>query len=393
MISQTDGSVCRRAQEDASLFALDNEKNINILGLCVGLPAACVAAVARDIRHVVELAIGTLGVVVRFGAALYRRSRLIEQYSGGWASTMFGSQQAIEQQLQEVNLPLPFSRRAYAGVISESWTTIFAPRSTKSLLASSHIPMSSPAYATASCVHASHLTPIDLEGVLGTHSMFQAPVLRSFLYSTSSLAPFLARNFKELLALALRDISEEPLLLDKTVQALSKSMSCNGKAVLVPVGPTVHALVVKGMLEKDHPDVKVLTAEELFIQESEDDLQDGIAIVSMSGRFSGAENVSDFWRLLQAGRTTHSSIPPTRFSPHETALRSLSGCFLSNPGLFDHEFFRMSPSESMQVDPIQRMLLMVVYEALQMAGYVPNQSPSTRSERIATFIGQTTSDW
>lgn len=53
----------------------------------------------------------------------------------------------------------------------------------------------------------------------------------------------------------------------------------------------------------------------------------------------------------------------------------------------------MSPREATQTDPMHRLGLASAYEALEMAGYVPNRSPSTRLERIGTFYGQTSDDW
>ncbi|KAK4498029.1 hypothetical protein PRZ48_010685 [Zasmidium cellare] len=302
------GLLILRAEQDPSIFAQDNDQSIHILGLCVGLPAACIASVARNILHAVEIALATLGVVIRFSAALHRRSQLVEECSGAWASTIVSSQQDVERLLEKINQSLP------------------------------------------------------------------------------------ANAFKDLLALALKDISEKPLLLDRTIRALSASLHDNERVLLTPIGPTVHTALIKRILENGNGTVEVLTAEEANDQ-FEHASQDRIAIVSMSGRFPGAENIEDFWRLLLGGETTDSPIPSSRFTTDDPVLKKLSGCFLSNPGLFDNEFFKMSPSEAMQVDPIQRMLLMVVYEALQMAGFVPNLSPSTQSDRIATFIGQTTSDW
>lgn len=45
------------------------------------------------------------------------------------------------------------------------------------------------------------------------------------------------------------------------------------------------------------------------------------------------------------------------------------------------------------MDPIQRILLMVTYEALQMAGYTTSGTSSTHATRIGTYIGQTADDW
>jgi acyl transferase domain-containing protein len=53
----------------------------------------------------------------------------------------------------------------------------------------------------------------------------------------------------------------------------------------------------------------------------------------------------------------------------------------------------MSPREAAQTDPMQRLALVTAYEALEMSGYQPNRTPSTRAHRIGTFYGQTSDDW
>ena len=45
------------------------------------------------------------------------------------------------------------------------------------------------------------------------------------------------------------------------------------------------------------------------------------------------------------------------------------------------------------MDPIQRLLLATSYEALEVAGYSPNATPATCSNRIATYLGQAAEDW
>ena len=69
------------------------------------------------------------------------------------------------------------------------------------------------------------------------------------------------------------------------------------------------------------------------------------------------------------------------------------GCFVDRPGFFDARLFNMSPREAAQTDPAQRLLLLTTYEALEMAGYTPDGSASTNSERIGTFFGQTLDDY
>ncbi|CZR53709.1 related to polyketide synthase [Phialocephala subalpina] len=126
-----------------------------------------------------------------------------------------------------------------------------------------------------------------------------------------------------------------------------------------------------------------------------------IAIVGMSGRFPGCDSLDEFWKLLQEGKDMHQEIPSTRFDVNDfydssgkskNAVLTRFGCFLENPGLFDNQFFNISPREALQMDPLQRMFLAATYEALEMAGYSPDSSKLDRS-RISTYFGQSTEDW
>lgn len=127
-----------------------------------------------------------------------------------------------------------------------------------------------------------------------------------------------------------------------------------------------------------------------------------LAIVGMSGRFPEADDVDQLWQLLVDGREVHGLIPNDRFSiekhvdPKGKAINSTYtpyGCWIKDPGLFDHKFFNMSRREALQTDPQQRLALVTAYEALEMSGYVPNRTPSTNPARIGTFYGQTSDDW
>ncbi|KAL8736780.1 MAG: hypothetical protein Q9166_000146 [cf. Caloplaca sp. 2 TL-2023] len=127
-----------------------------------------------------------------------------------------------------------------------------------------------------------------------------------------------------------------------------------------------------------------------------------IAIVGMAGRFPSAADHERFWPLLEAGSDVHRKIPADRFDIekhyHPTGIaRNTShtpyGCSIDEPGLSDPRFFNMSPREATQTDPMHRLGLTSAYEALEMAGYVPNRTPSTRLDRIGTFYGQTSDDW
>jgi len=99
-----------------------------------------------------------------------------------------------------------------------------------------------------------------------------------------------------------------------------------------------------------------------------------IAIVGMSGRFPGADSLDDLWELLLSGNTMVERAPSDRLRlpGPETGDQSGTkwwGNFLRNPDAFDHRFFKKSSREAIAWDPQQRILLEVVYEALESAGY------------------------
>lgn len=87
---------------------------------------------------------------------------------------------------------------------------------------------------------------------------------------------------------------------------------------------------------------------------------------------------SDLWELLESKRTGYKEFDSSRFNIdgyyHPTAQRPGSiptrGGNLLNEDvrLFDHTFFNLKASESITLDPLQRKLLEVTYEAFEAAG-------------------------
>ncbi|KAK1968596.1 polyketide synthase [Colletotrichum sublineola] len=128
-----------------------------------------------------------------------------------------------------------------------------------------------------------------------------------------------------------------------------------------------------------------------------------LAIVGMACRMPGdADTPERFWELLAQGRDTHTVVPPDRFDlgahfdptgETENAIGTQFGNFISNPGHFDAGFFNMSPREAQQTDPMQRLALVTAYEALEMAGFVPNRTPSSHTTRVGTYYGQASDDY
>ncbi|KAJ4294953.1 hypothetical protein N0V88_005193 [Collariella sp. IMI 366227] len=127
-----------------------------------------------------------------------------------------------------------------------------------------------------------------------------------------------------------------------------------------------------------------------------------IAIIGYSGRFPEAENNEEFWDLFLAGLDVVKNIPKDRFDPSlycdptgkkKNTSGVMKGCFVKNPDLFDSRFFGMSPREAEQADPAQRLALMTAYEAMEMAGFVPDSTPSTQRNRVGVFYGTASDDY
>ncbi|SFD21736.1 Acyl transferase domain-containing protein [Chitinophaga sp. CF118] len=100
-----------------------------------------------------------------------------------------------------------------------------------------------------------------------------------------------------------------------------------------------------------------------------------IAIVGLSGRYPGADNIHEFWNNLQAGKDCITEIPADRWDVAgfygEGKGKSYSkwGGFINDVDKFDPAFFNISPRDALQMDPQERLFLQVAWEAIEDGGY------------------------
>ncbi|MEN3584407.1 beta-ketoacyl synthase N-terminal-like domain-containing protein [Streptomyces sp. ZYX-F-203] len=91
-----------------------------------------------------------------------------------------------------------------------------------------------------------------------------------------------------------------------------------------------------------------------------------VALVGMSCRVPGAENPTRLWSNLLAGKSSVSRPPDGRWNDTDPAeLGSSFGGFLPDPDLFDAAFFGISRREATYLDPHQRLLLELAWEAVE----------------------------
>lgn len=118
-----------------------------------------------------------------------------------------------------------------------------------------------------------------------------------------------------------------------------------------------------------------------------------IAVVGMGCRFAGASNIDDYWRLIRDAVDMTGEIPasrwdvdalydPTGNTPGKMTTRW--GGFLEKIDCFDAAFFGISPREAEKMDPQHRLLLEVVWEALEYGGLAPAR---LRESSTGVFVG------
>lgn len=133
---------------------------------------------------------------------------------------------------------------------------------------------------------------------------------------------------------------------------------------------------------------------------SEASRHEPIAIVGIGCRLPGkVTGPASFWRLLDAGDSGIVEVPIDRWDAdawYDADARtpgkmvSRSGGFLDDLAGFDPHFFGISARDAMGMDPQQRILLEVVWEAWEDAGIPPERVAGSRT---GVWVGSTSNDY
>lgn len=119
--------------------------------------------------------------------------------------------------------------------------------------------------------------------------------------------------------------------------------------------------------------------------------QEAIAIIAMGCRLPGANNLDEFWQLLQNRVDAIAQVPPARWqlNSSDSTIPPWGG-FIADVDQFDPQFFGISPREAESMDPQQRLLLEVTWEALENGGQAADKLAGTAT---GVFIGISNYDY
>ncbi|RHZ45579.1 uncharacterized protein CDV56_100464 [Aspergillus thermomutatus] len=380
------GQLLILAEDNSSILSGTSGDAVLPVGFGVGLIAASIAATVTSTDAIIALGLQGMGIAFRLAVALERTGRAIQDSNGIWARAVSGSnQQELEQQLKKVNSTLGPLHQAYVGQVLPGSVIVFGPPSTLETLAERldlASVVTSPDTLCRCPMYGSHLPPLDVDQIVGVSTVLDLYQLQRPLYSAhSSTSSLPANTLAELLRLVVAEIAHTPMLIEETVSAIAATVKASDKteAVLTTIGSTWDASFIQDILQQHGQAVSFgeFTPRPTPFGSSLSIPPDAIAVVGdPPSRFS----VDDFY---DHSRSKHN------------ALLTRHGCFIKKPGDFDHRLFNISPREALQMDPVQRMLLMTTYEALELAGYAPASAAAHKQSppRIATYFGQTTDDW
>lgn len=391
--------------------------NTRVLGLCTGLLAASAVVSAKTVEELITLGVAFVRIAFRSGASVDSIRAVLGQpgeEKAPWSFIVTGANEKAAKKALDAfheEKGIAQSNQAYVSAVSTMAITISGPPTTlermfseSSLSKNNRVPI--PVYGP---YHAEHLfgdSEIEkvLSGDVTSELRKHQPV--SMVHSAATGKPMVAENSYELVKLALGEMLQHPVRWDRLLEEVVSQMAYS------KVGAKIYAMGISNVANSfvsalkagGQNNVSVIdhTSFTTSIEYAGRTQNDKIAIVGLAGRYPNAANHEALWDLLMKGLDVHRKVPSDRFDADahcdpsgkgKNKSHTPFGCFIDEPGLFDPRFFNMSPREAAQTDPMGRLALVTAYEALEMSGYVPNRTASTKLHRIGTFYGQTSDDW
>ncbi|KAM3427380.1 hypothetical protein NHJ13734_009003 [Beauveria thailandica] len=389
-------------------------ENSYLLGICTGSFAASAICVSQSIHEVVVA--GVEATIVAFQTALrsfLQRGLITTAGNRPWSAVVSRDKPVNEliEKFTKDNTPChsKLSNLYISATTPFNATVSGPPDILNDFLARNNLPLHR--LPIQSPFHSCHIfNEADVESVLKgfPETEFREYKPRIPIFSGSKGDVIRATDFKSLLRTASTSVLRDKVEWEEILTTLSTTLGKQkqGKCTVYPFYHNTTSLLSSYLAHEAGIEVAVQNMAGLPAQQATRATgrfdQTKIAVIGYSGRFPEAPSNDEFWHLLRSGRDVHRNIPEDRFNwetyydatgKKRNTNKVQHGCFINEPGLFDSQFFNMSPREANSTDPAQRLAITATYEAMEMAGMVPNRTPSTQQDRIGVFFGITSDDW
>ncbi|RYP75949.1 hypothetical protein DL769_003715 [Monosporascus sp. CRB-8-3] len=418
-----------------------------LAGISVGLFSAAAVAVSSSLTDLISYGAESVRIAFAFCVYVGRVSQLLESTVRpeaaaspvSWAYVVTGvPAEVVQTELDRFNYQaesgnigsrtIPLTKVSISHVDHASVGVTGPPARLKQLFCQSQVLGSSrhsPLPISGGLCHVSNVYDTDdVRDILKTAGVWERWGARSVqlpLLSPNTGAPFSATDAYHLIEAICTEALTKPLYFDKLAEGVVRQILHKQQLTMVSSFQILHyrTSLISDNIISDVTDKLSFTdvqRHDLVGWAMQDECafdqlygnpslpqNSKLAVVGMACRMpGGADTPEQFWNLLVDGLDTHTVIPSDRFDidahfdpsgKTENAVGTRFGNFIANPGHFDAGFFNMSPREAEQTDPMQRLALVTAYEALEMAGFVPNRTPSSHTSRVGTYYGQASDDY
>ncbi|KAK7754177.1 Type I Iterative PKS [Diatrype stigma] len=440
------GSILAHCEVEAKPY--DFAKTSTALtGLGCGLLAAAAVAVSQTLADLAMNGAEAVRIAFRLGIHVYETSSLLEAPEGSadaesWAYVVPGvSAETVQAELDEYNKKTsnPALTSVFMSASDKTSVSISGPPSRlRACLKDSDVLRYSnffPLPVHHGLCHAPHIySAEDVRVILDDASRpavekdgtaaagARSPRVLVPLLSSGTGTPFGAEDFRGLAAQVVDQLLTRKIHVDNVARGIVSRLPSSSSSPSSPARAAKEcliwsfrsSLVLKAIItsiEASSADAPRIARHDLVdwagrepaARIPRDPKQSKLAVVGMSCRLpGGARDTELFWQLMVEGRDVYGTVPADRFDigahydPTGTIENSTPTpymCAMDGPGLFDAGFFNMSPREALETDPMHRLALVTAYEALEMAGHVPDRTRASGATRVGTFYGQASDDW
>lgn len=268
-------------------LALANEApGFSFTGTGVGALVAAACAASSSLEELHRLSIYVVRIAARVTVALEKTSRRIDLVPGPWSVEIRGtSAQAVAREIMVINQRHklnPFYQ-IYLAVESPEFIIAAGPPSVlRDLLAEwAHLPWTlQPFPGEDLALHADHLTGIEDSYILFDVAAVDRAIPSRRRYSTGTLRntnDSQPRTFGQLLSHAIHHLASDTAHVEQMTQSSQLDPRTDSPF-----------LITEPVVDPIHFETPAFDPEE-------------IAIVGMSGRFPGSEDVTSFWKSLMDG--------------------------------------------------------------------------------------------